>query len=108
MLMNFKKGKAEGTLRYRTVRGGYHDAADYDRRPTHIPIAHNLCRVYEMNPEAFIDKQFVIPESGNGIPDVLDEGGYLFGNAWKLHGIVKDWLRTPPQIQTPEARGHGF
>ena len=72
-----KKGKAEGSLKYKTVRGGYHDAADYDRRPMHIPISHNLCRVYEMNPEAFIDQQFVIPESGNGIPDVLDEAWFL-------------------------------
>ena len=72
-----KKGKAEGSLQYKTVRGGYHDAADYDRRPIHIPIAHNLCRVYEMNPEAFIDQQFVIPESGNGIPDVLDEAWFV-------------------------------
>ena len=72
-----KKGKAEGSLQYKIVRGGYHDAADYDRRPMHIPIAHNLCRVYEMNPEAFIDQQFIIPESGNGIPDVLDEAWFL-------------------------------
>ncbi len=72
-----KKSKAEGTLEYRTVRGGYHDAADYDRRPMHIPIANNLCRVYEMNPKAFIDQQFVIPESGNGIPDMLDEAWFL-------------------------------
>ena len=72
-----KKGKIEGSLQYKTVRGGYHDAADYDRRPMHIPIAHNLCRVYEMNPKAFIDRQFVIPESGNGIPDLLDEAWFL-------------------------------
>jgi hypothetical protein len=72
-----KQGKADGTLRYRTVRGGYHDAADYDRRPIHIPIARELCRVYEMNPEAFIDRQFIIPESGNGLPDILDEAAFL-------------------------------
>ena len=72
-----RKGKADGTLKYRTVRGGYHDAADYDRRPIHIPIARELCRVYEMNPEAFIDRQFMIPESGNGLPDILDEAAFL-------------------------------
>ena len=43
----------------------------------HIPIAHNLCRVFEMNPAAFVDQQFVIPESGNGIPDALDEAWFL-------------------------------
>jgi endoglucanase len=72
-----KKGKADGTLKYREVCGGYHDAADYDRRAIHIPIARELCRVYEMNPAAFIDRQFVIPESGNGLPDILDEASYL-------------------------------
>ena len=72
-----RKGKADGTLKHRMVRGGYHDAADYDRRAIHIPIARQLCRVYEMNPGAFIDRQFVIPESGNGLPDILDEASFL-------------------------------
>ena len=72
-----KKGKAEGNLKYREVCGGYHDAADYDRRAIHIPIARQLCRVYEMNPEAFIDRQFIIPESGNGLPDILDEAAFV-------------------------------
>ncbi len=30
-----------------------------------------------MNPEAFIDRQFMIPESGNGLPDILDEAAFL-------------------------------
>jgi hypothetical protein len=72
-----RKGKVDGSLKYREVRGGYHDAADYDRRPIHIPIARELCRVYEMNPGAFIDQQFIIPESGNGLPDILDEASFL-------------------------------
>jgi endoglucanase len=32
-----------------------------------------LLRAYEVNPEAFTDGQLTIPESGNGIPDIIDE-----------------------------------
>ncbi|MDP6118174.1 MAG: glycoside hydrolase family 9 protein [Planctomycetota bacterium] len=82
--LNFKsirehldKVKKDGTIKYVEVRGGYHDAGDYDRRPMHINIGKLLASVYEINPDAFIDNQFVIPESGNGIPDILDEAYFL-------------------------------
>ena len=72
-----KQQKADGTIKYVEVKGGYHDAADYDRRPMHIKIGEMLCSVYEINPKAFIDEQFIIPESGNGVPDILDEAYFL-------------------------------
>ena len=86
-----KKGKAAGTIKYVTVKGGYHDAADYDRRPMHIKIAEMLCSVYDINPTAFIDHQFIIPESGNGIPDILDEAyfglSYYLDTQWPDGGV---------------------
>lgn len=95
---NFKKiktflneGKAAGNLKYKEVCGGYHDAGDFDRRWHHLPIANHLVAAYEMNPEAFIDNQFVIPESGNGIPDILDEArfglSFYLDNQWPDGGI---------------------
>jgi endoglucanase len=53
--------------------GGYHDAADFDRLIGHIRIPAVLLTLYEMYPKAFTDGQLHIPESGNGIPDVVDE-----------------------------------
>ena len=55
------------------LTGGYHDAADFDRRPQHTIIPITMLSTYEAFPEHFIDSQYNIPESGNGIPDFLDE-----------------------------------
>ena len=86
-----KKAKSDRTIKYKSVKGGYHDAADYDRRPMHIRIAQMLCGVYDINPAAFIDRQFSIPESGNGIPDILDEAyfglSYYLDTQWPDGGI---------------------
>lgn len=53
--------------------GGWHDAADYDRRPMHLQIVGDLAAVYLLRPQNFSDGQLNLPESGNGIPDILDE-----------------------------------
>lgn len=57
----------------RTLQGGHHDAGDFDIRPQHYLVGVELLRAYELNPGGFADKQLDIPESGNGIPDLLDE-----------------------------------
>lgn len=53
--------------------GGYHDAADFDRRPMHTIIPLLMLTYFDAFPDHFIDGQYNIPESGNGIPDFLDE-----------------------------------
>ena len=65
-----------GTDKKIDVSGGWHDAGDYGRYvvATSKAVA-DLMLAYEVNPEAFTD-DFNIPESGNGIPDVLDEVKY--------------------------------
>ncbi|MDY0287614.1 MAG: glycoside hydrolase family 9 protein [Sphaerochaeta sp.] len=55
------------------IQGGYHDAGDFDRRPYHTIIPILLLGYYEAFPSHFIDGQYNIPESGNGLPDILDE-----------------------------------
>ncbi len=55
------------------IRGGYHDAADFDRRPMHTIIPTLMLSTFEAFKGNFIDNQYNIPESGNGIPDFLDE-----------------------------------
>lgn len=58
------------------VSGGWHDAGDYGRYT--VPgakAAADLMLAYELNSDAF-DDALGIPESGNGVPDVLDEARY--------------------------------
>lgn len=56
--------------------GGWHDAADFDRRWYHYQAVWDLLFAYELAPEKFTDGQLHIPESGNRIPDILDEAEY--------------------------------
>ncbi|MBR6273493.1 MAG: glycoside hydrolase family 9 protein [Lachnospiraceae bacterium] len=56
--------------------GGWHDAGDYGRYVTAGAVAvGHLLYAYELVPEAFA-KSLNIPESGNGIPDILNEVKY--------------------------------
>lgn len=53
--------------------GGWFDAGDTNKYVTFAASAvHQLLTAYQENPSVFTD-DFNIPESGNGIPDVLDE-----------------------------------
>ncbi|MGE5607232.1 MAG: glycoside hydrolase family 9 protein, partial [Bacteroidota bacterium] len=63
--------------------GGWHDAGDYGKytTTTTVTVAQMLV-AYELWPEKFSDGQFRIPESGNGIPDILDEA--RVGLEWLL------------------------
>ena len=58
------------------VKGGWHDAGDYGRyiSPAAVAVAH-LLYAYELFPDSF-GESLNIPESGNGIPDVLNECRY--------------------------------
>jgi endoglucanase len=77
----------EKTTRWKTERGWF-DAGNEDMYiPSTAPSAQMLLMAYELNPGAFGDANG-IPESGNGIPDILDEA------AWGL-----DWVAS---LQTPE------
>jgi len=56
--------------------GGWHDAGDYGRyiAPAAATLGH-LLYSYEFFPEAYKD-ELNIPESGNGVPDILNECRY--------------------------------
>lgn len=62
-----------GTSQTIDVSGGWHDAGDYGRYivPAAKAVA-DLLYAYQTQPEIFSDS-IGIPESGNGIPDILDE-----------------------------------
>ncbi len=76
--------------------GGWSDAYDNDQRPVNYICVFDILLTYYLNPAAFSDGQLYIPETDNGIPDILDEalweidwwlrmrdhdGGYLSGLA---------------------------
>jgi len=64
------------------VSGGWYDAGDYGRFvPTAAFAVNQLMLAYHANPDLFADGALDIPESGNGVPDLLDE------IRWEL-----DWL----------------
>ena len=66
----------------RNVSGGWFDAGDTNKYVTFASVpVHQLLGAYQDNPAAFTD-DFGIPESGNGVPDLLDEV------KWEV-----DWLR---------------
>lgn len=54
--------------------GGWHDAGDYNKYATSgLFSCAVLLWAYEKMPEKFTDGELEIPESGNGVPDLLDE-----------------------------------
>jgi len=59
------------------VWGWYQDAGDWDSYHTHTNVATTLCFAFETAPGNFTDGELNIPESGNGLPDILDEAAWL-------------------------------
>ncbi|NEQ42744.1 MAG: glycoside hydrolase family 9 [Leptolyngbya sp. SIOISBB] len=60
----------------RDMRGGWFDAGDTNKYVTFAsPPIHQLLDAYTQNPAVWTD-DFNIPESNNGIPDILDEVRY--------------------------------
>ncbi len=54
--------------------GGWHDAGDYGKYIVNAGVSvGTLLYAYELFPEKFSDGQMNIPESSNGVPDILDE-----------------------------------
>ena len=66
------------------VSGGWWDAGDYGRYvPPATTTIMSLLYAYRFNPTAFKDSSLAIPESGNGVPDLLDEV------RWELEWLLK-------------------
>ncbi len=75
-LCHDKKAVYYGTKKKADVSGGWHDAGDYGRYiVSGAKAAADLMLAYEHNPDVF-DDDLGIPESGNSIPDILDEVKY--------------------------------
>ena len=72
---NLNKGRTDQLVA--NAWGGYMDAGDWDRRIQHLVVSRLLLELAELFPGAFAGLPLNIPESGNGLPDVVNEA--LFG-----------------------------
>jgi endoglucanase len=61
--------------------GGHSDAYDWDKRLPHVSIIYDMLLPYILSKGAMDDDNLGIAESGNGIPDILDEARYEV-DAW--------------------------
>lgn len=67
-------GKTEGTL---DSPGGWYDAGDYGKYVVNAAITMGqMLNLVELYPGAIADERLNIPESGNGVSDLLDEIAY--------------------------------
>ncbi len=75
------------------VWGWYQDAGDWDSYASHTVIASCLLFAYETAPGNFADGDLGIPESGNGVPDLIDEAAWLprFGHRLRQALLTKGW-----------------
>ncbi len=94
------------------VEGGWYDAADWDRNIRHYTCMFDMLNAYELAPAKFTDGQLNIPESGNGVPDILDEVEYGL-EAWTrsmtAEGGVSGWIETSTHpTMTDPAYQYGY
>jgi endoglucanase len=92
------------------LSGGWYDAGDYNKyTPWTASYVVTLLRAYEENPTVWTD-DYNIPESGNGIPDIMDE--ILFGVEWLIKmqqsdgsclSIVSCAHASPPSAATGQS-----
>lgn len=73
--------------------GWYQDAGDWDGYFNHFEVSSQLLLLFQVRPEAFADGELNIPESGNGIPDLVDEGAWLprFFHRLRHELLEKGW-----------------
>ncbi len=82
---------------FRDLRGGWYDAADFDRRPYHFGCVRDLVEAYLRFPQNFTDGQLDLPESGDGIPDILSEAEWGL-DVWRRgqheDGGIAAWIEA--------------
>jgi hypothetical protein len=75
--------------------GWYQDAGDWDTYYSHLNVPCMLMFIWEAAPGHFADKELNIPESGNGIPDILDEASWLLRFYYRTrHAIIDSGYGT--------------
>jgi hypothetical protein len=74
----------EVTGAFKDGHGGWHDAGDYNKyMPTAATALWYLFTAYDIQPGHFRDNAWNIPESGNKVPDLLDEA------RWEVEWVAR-------------------
>jgi endoglucanase len=68
---NLNKGRTDQLVP--NAWGGYMDAGDWDRRIQHLVVSRLLLELADLFPDYFAAVPLNIPESGNGLPDAVNE-----------------------------------
>ena len=89
------------------VTGGWHDAGDYGKYiPNGTLAAWRLFFMYELYPGNFYDNELNIPESGNGVPDILDELKWQMDGEMNMQmpdgGVAERVITTNWALCTPD------
>lgn len=95
----------------RDVSGGWYDAGDFNKYTAWTAdYVTELARAYHQRPVAFTD-DYNIPESGNGIPDIIDELSFGAHHLMRLQepdgsvlSIVDMAHASPPSAATEPSR----
>jgi len=98
----------------RNIWGGWHDAGDWDHEAWHPEVSNMLLMVYEMAPEKFRDGESNIPESGNGVPDIVDEARWGIDFYARLQrpsggvsaGTFADWWPRRGETSTTDSMNY--
>jgi endoglucanase len=96
------------------LEGGWHDAGNYEMYiPSTGPTAQALLIAFETYPDLFKDGDLNIPESGNKLPDLLDEAAWGLrwilalqdeSGAFRAREAVYDWSENAPPDKERKAR----
>lgn len=82
--------------------GGWSDAYDNDQRPVNFICVFDILLTYYLNPTAFRDSHLYVPESGNGIPDIIDEALWEIDWWLRMRDSKGGYLSGLTNIRPPE------
>ncbi|MCP4870246.1 MAG: hypothetical protein GY898_16190, partial [Proteobacteria bacterium] len=88
---------AQATAEVIQVHGGHHDAGDYDRHVGHLRVVDDLVDLVELDAARFSGEGMGLPESGNGVPDLLDEARWaidLYRQLQRADGAISRGVET--------------
>lgn len=89
-----------------TFWGGYHDAGDWDRRTHHLAATRLKLELLDLFPDQFLADDWGWPESGNGLPDLLDEVRWnldAYGRSQTPDGGIRGGVESAEHPITGEA-----
>jgi len=86
--------------------GGHFDAGDWDRRSQHLWMVREILDLVRVAPDRFASLDLNLPESGDAVPDVLDEALWtldMFRRLQRPDGAVRGGIESArfPDFGTP-------